>query len=208
MGQGISATLTDPDTITDNNSITWQWYRGSSLIVNAIDGAITLTSMYTPAAGDVGSVLRATVMYDDVEGDDKTARGNSYRNVRSAPQSNTDPVFPTPAGQNNTNQTRKVAENTPAGTNLGAPVAANDPGDVLTYSLDTSADAMAFDIVRSSGQLQTKADLDFDDGKTSYTVTVNGSRPLRGYGYVAGGHHGDRSERGSVGDWGCLDRPR
>ena len=69
VGQGISATLTDPDTITDNDSITWQWYRGSSLIVNAIDGATTLTSMYTPAAGDVGSVLRATVMYDDVEGD-------------------------------------------------------------------------------------------------------------------------------------------
>ena len=73
----ITAILTDPDTIEDADltTVTWQWYRGSSPISDATDGAATITSMYTPAAGDVGSVLRATAMYDDGEGDDKTARG-------------------------------------------------------------------------------------------------------------------------------------
>ena len=40
-----------------------------------------------------------------------------------------------------TAQSREVAENTAAGRNLGARVAATDPGDVLTYSLDDGADA-------------------------------------------------------------------
>ena len=166
---------------TDLTTITWQWYRGSSPIAAATNGAGTITSVYMPAAGDVGSVLRATAMYDDAEGDDKTARQNSYRNVRSAPQSNTDPVFPDQdrwTGRRRYQSDKGSGENTPAGTNLGAPVAANDPGDVLTYSLDTGTDAAAFNIVRSSGQLQTKADLDFDDDKTSYTVTVTATDPF------------------------------
>ena len=82
-------------------------------------------------------------MYDDGEGEDKTAQEDSANSVRRAPvpDTNTDPVFP---DQNlnvelevQTEQTREVAENTPAGRNLGARVAATDPGDVLTYSLDT-----------------------------------------------------------------------
>ena len=175
----LTATLADPDTIegADLSTVTWQWYRGSSPISGATGGASSLTSDYIPDAGDVGSVLSAKAMYDDGEGDDKTARKNSYRNVRSKPADNNAPVFP---DQNpgteaiETNQTREVAENTPAGRNIGAPVAANDPGDVLTYSLDTEA---VFAIVRSSGQLQTKADLDFEGGP-SYTVTVTATDPF------------------------------
>ena len=127
VSRDITATLTDLDTIenADLTTVTWQWYRGSSRISGATNGAATLTSTYTPAAGDVGSVLRATAMYDDGEGDDKTAHEDSYRNVRSAPTANTAPTFPDQdpgADGNQTNQTREVAENTPAGRNLGAPV--------------------------------------------------------------------------------------
>ena len=70
-----------------------------------------------------------------------------------------------------------MAENTPAGTNLGAPVAATDPGDVLTYSLDGENDAQAFDITRATGQLMTKAALDHDT-KETYTVTVTATDPF------------------------------
>ena len=177
VGVELTATLTDPDSVTDS-TVTWQWYRGSSAIATATIGAVETESMYTPAAGDVGSTLRAQAMYDDGEGDDKTARENSYRNVRSAPVDNTAPVFPTTVGQGDTNQTRKVAENTPAGRNIGAPVAANDPGDVLTYSLDPGSDAMVFAIVRSSGQLQTKGPLDFEGTSSTYTVTVTATDPF------------------------------
>ena len=65
-----------------------------------------------------------------------------------------------------------IAENTAAGQNIGTPVPATDPDDgaILTYTL-VGTDAASFDIVATSGQLQTKADLDFED-KDSYTVTV------------------------------------
>ena len=53
-------------------------------------------------------------------------------------------------------------------------MAADDSGDVLTYSLDTEA---VFAIVRSSGQLRTKADLDFETGP-SYTVMVTATDPF------------------------------
>ena len=52
---------------------------------------------------------------------------------------------------------RSVDENTPAGVNIGAPVAASDDdNDTLTYSLDDTGRA-TFDIVATTGQLQTKA---------------------------------------------------
>ena len=141
VGMPIIATLSDPDTIvaTDRDAVTWQWYRGNSSIAGATNAAVTdnaPTSTYTPAAGDVGSVLRATAMYDDEEDDDKTAQEDSANAVREAPTSNVPPTFPNqePGGTATTDQTREVAENTPAGTNIGAPVTASDT-DVLTYSL-------------------------------------------------------------------------
>ena len=178
----ITATLTDPDEVTES-TVTWQWYRGNSPISGATAGAETATSVYTPMAGDVGSVLRATAMYDDDEDEDKTARENSYRGVRLAPETNTDPVFPDQDLNMmgvQTEQEREVAENTPAGRNLGAPIAASDPGDVLTYSLSGTG-AESFDISRATGQLSTKAKLDYEDANNStheYMVTVTATDPF------------------------------
>ena len=78
---------------------------------------------------------------------------------------------------------RSVPENTPPGVNIGAPISATDAdegdlefGDTLTYSLEATADAeaAAFDIDKSTGQLITKAALhyDGDNAKTRYDVTV------------------------------------
>lgn len=68
--------------------------------------------------------------------------------------------------------TRSVAENTAPGHAAGSPVRATDPdpGDTLSYRLE-GADATAFDIVSTSGQIRTKAALDHES-KSSYTVTV------------------------------------
>ena len=179
VGRDIMAILDDPDGEIAN--ITWQWYRGSSPITGADNGESTNTSTYTPVGGDVGSRLRARAMYDDAEDEDKTAQEDSARSVRRAPGTNTDPVFPdqdlnTPLVVN-TEQTREVAENTPAGRNIGARVFATDSGDVLTYSLDAGADAAAFDINRATGQLTTKAALDHET-KETYTVTVTATDPF------------------------------
>ena len=58
--------------------------------------------------------------------------------------------------------TRSVAENTPAGANIGEPVEATDFNrDTLTYSLRGAA-ADLFDVDASSGQLLTKDALDYE----------------------------------------------
>ena len=80
---------------------------------------------------------------------------------------NTTPVF-----AEGTTVTRSVAENTDAGVNIGTPVAATDSeNDVLTYTL-SGTDASSFSIVGTSGQLQTKAALDYET-QNAYTVTVS-----------------------------------
>ena len=60
---------------------------------------------------------------------------------------NTAPTFANPS------ETRSVAENSPAGTDVGDPVTATDTdsGDTLTYTLE-GTDAASFAIVSTSGQ--------------------------------------------------------
>ena len=85
---------------------------------------------------------------------------------------------------------REVPENTPPGVNIGTPISATDDdedgegnddlefGDTLTYSL-SGTDAASFDIDPSTGQLITKASLDFenprggtDSNDNAYVVMV------------------------------------
>ena len=66
-----------------------------------------------------------------------------------------------------------LPENSPAGTLVGEPLAATDPdGDSLTYFLD-GADASAFTIDDSTGQLSVAAGASFNRAtKSSYAFTV------------------------------------
>ena len=82
-------------------------------------------------------------------------------------ESNNEPTFP-----EGTTTTRTVDENTAADVAFGDPVAAtdDDSGDTLSYSL-RGADSASFTIVESSGQLKTKASLDYET-KASYSVEV------------------------------------
>ena len=70
--------------------------------------------------------------------------------------------------------TRAVAENSEAGVDIGAPVAATDPDDERHADLRpwTRTDAASFGIVAMSGQLQTKVPLDHET-TPSYTVIVS-----------------------------------
>ena len=82
---------------------------------------------------------------------------------------NSAPVF-----TEGTNATRTIAENTSANVNIGNPVSATDAdNDTLTYTLG-GTDAAPFSIVSSSGQLQTRASLDYET-KSTYTVTITAS---------------------------------
>ncbi len=68
--------------------------------------------------------------------------------------------------------TRSVPENTAAGQDIGAPLEAVDPDrrDTLTYTLE-GEDVSAFDIDAATGQLQTRAPLDYET-RISYTLTA------------------------------------
>ena len=67
---------------------------------------------------------------------------------------------------------RRVNENTAAGQNIDRPVEATDSdGDTVTYSLETPADDVIFDIVAATGQLQTEAELDHE-ANGSHTIEV------------------------------------
>ena len=70
--------------------------------------------------------------------------------------------------------TRTIAENTASGVNIGSAVSATDPdsGDTLTYTLGGDPDAAVFSIVSTSGQLRTKAALDYET-KSSYSLPVS-----------------------------------
>ena len=66
---------------------------------------------------------------------------------------------------------RIVAENTDAGVNFGAAVAATDPdGNTLAYTIG-GTDAAPFEINGATGQLNTKAELDYET-KNAYSVTI------------------------------------
>ncbi len=73
--------------------------------------------------------------------------------------------------------TRAVAENTAAGQDIGAPLEATGPDrrDTLTYTLE-GEDAESFDIDPATGQLRTKAPLDYET-RTSYTLTARVEDP-------------------------------
>ena len=131
----------------------WQWFRFSGGQEREIRGATD--SSYTPTPADDGSRLQATVTYADRQGPGKYAAGPVTQPVGE--DSNSPPAFTAPGAV-----TRRVAENTPPGANLGAPVTASDPDqDKLTYSL-SGADSAAFEIDESTGQIETKGPLDHE----------------------------------------------
>ena len=89
--------------------------------------------------------------------------------IRGTGKFSTEPIATLAFALQSVRTIRSVAENTTAGTDIGAPLTLPGTGTV-TYTLG-GTDAASFDIVASSGQLQTKGALDYET-KSSYEVTV------------------------------------
>ena len=203
IGVEIVAMASDPDggvTITR-----WMWERYQEVTPSAncrgtgfdsgswnlIVGAST--SVYVPKLSDVGRCLRATATYRDNIGNsalesatgvlEAPVRGGDPADTAPNPEGgfvNAAPVFPdqdflTEGDQSDTT-IREVDENTKAGSNIGSPVSAlDDDGDLLIYTLG-GADAAHFSLSRNSGQLKTKAALNYE-ARNSYTVIVTATDP-------------------------------
>ena len=166
MGVEIRAELVDPD--GGVTGAIWQWLRFSGGEEIAIAGATD--SSYTPTIADEGSRLQATVSYADRQGSGKYAVGPVTHPVGD--DSNSPPEF-TVIGA----VTRQVAENTPPDTNIGDPVTATDPDqDALTYSL-SGADADAFGIDGTNGQIKTKDPIDYER-QPEFRLTVTAADPV------------------------------
>ena len=182
LGIALTAMLEDPDGVVAE-SVKWTWHaieEGSVTDENAI--AMATSATYTPEETGILSVMAS---YTDGHGAGKSVTEQTSNPV--VPNlANVAPEFPdTETG------VRKVQEGpalpvrsiniSDTENNQGDPdldlVRATDDntGDVLTYGL-SGTDMASFDIVRTSGQLQTKAKLDYET-KKSYMVTVTATDP-------------------------------
>ena len=170
-GAPFVATLSDPDGgVTDAN---WSWERSNDEPSGwtVIDGAESAS--YRPGPDDVGNYLRATVTYTNTYGPGNVAQQATDSTV--LPALPTDAEFPAEEG------TRRVDEDTAAGRPIGLPVEAYDAnGDALQYTI-SGADAGLFDIVESSGQLLTKAALDYEtNGEHEVVISVSDRKDTNG----------------------------
>ena len=176
VGVELTAELDDSDgSIT---ALMWVWSKGGTDIEDAT------SATYTPVAADIGATLTATATYKDGQsGTAERTADEATENMVIADTDNKPPKFPDQDMEtegDQTDQEREVDENTDAGEPIGVddPVTATDAntGDRLTYTLG-GAGAASFDIVAASGQLQTKAALDYED-KQTYAVTVTATDSL------------------------------
>ena len=168
IGGPVAATDADNDPLT---------YSLDATSLDTFDIVETTGELQTKAALDFEDTPSYTVTVSvsdslDDNGDADAVIDNAITVTILVANMNEDPEFPT-----SETGMRSVDENTPAGVNIGAPIAAtDDDNDSLTYSVDAfSRDD--FDIVPTTGQLQTKAALDYEAGTTSYIVTVTAADP-------------------------------
>ncbi len=175
--------------------VKWQWSRALTDVAGTTFDDIVgaTTNRHTPRDMDRGYYLRATATYTDPNSDAddpetmvderisttgtppslRTEMATTENAVKVAPGPESAPTFPDEAGA----VTRRVAENTAPGGNVGAPVAAKaaNTGEVLAYTL-AGPDAEHFDIGSTDGQIKvgTGTSLNYDDPDTPnmFSVTV------------------------------------
>ena len=160
---GAAITATDPDT-GDTLTYSLSGTDAASFAIDEDSGQITTKSGVTYDFEAKKSYSLAVNANDGNGGAASIAVTVTLTNVNEAP-----------AFSEGDSTTRAVAENSPAGAEVGDAIAATDPdgGDTLTYSL-SGTDASSFEIGDSTGQLTTKSDVEYDyETKSTYELTVS-----------------------------------
>ena len=99
-----------------------------------------------------------------------TAPRGTIESLRGTGPFTTEPIATLSFKLQSVATTREVAENTAAAAAIGVPVAATGASGTVAYTLG-GTDAASFGIDAATGQLQTKAALDYET-RSSYEVTV------------------------------------
>ena len=161
VGETLTAdasAVMDPDG-PEMLQFSYQWLAGDVPIAGATARTYTLTE------NETGETTRVRASYIDGFGAPVNITSEATESVAPA-TTNTAPVF-----TDGTSTTRTVAENMAANVNIGTAIAATDAdNNTLTYSL-SGPDAASFDFEPTTGQLKTKALLDYET-KSTYTVTI------------------------------------
>ena len=158
---------TDPDDNTAFNALQYSLDDGDGAAFTIDDtGQIkTKNDLDREAKSSYSVTVSVTDGKNDAGNSDTTA-DDTHRVTITVGDRNEAPTFGASAAS-----ALEVAENTPAGRNIGAAYTATDPDrDSLTYSLDT-VDGASFTIT-GNGQIKTKEPLDFE-AKSTYNVTVS-----------------------------------
>ena len=170
-GLGSSDVTANPGSLTFT---TLNWDTAQTVTVTAANDAdltnATVSLTHSAASSDADyqgiTIAGVTVTVTDNDGSPRPVIGGGGGGGGGAP-ANRAPEF-----TEGDRTARSIAENTPAETDIGDPVAATDrEDDTLTYSLH-GVDAVSFDIDPATGQLLTKAPLDYET-QASYSVIVS-----------------------------------
>ena len=172
VGAAVSATDQDRNP-ADTLTYTLSGDDAASFDINATTGQLTTKSGVSYDLETKASYTVTVTATDPDSAADSIAVTVNLTDVNDAP------VF-----SDGDSTTRSVAENTAAGENVGLPLTATDQDrdadgnpDTLTYTL-SGTDAASFEIVETSGQLQTKSEVSYDhEAQASYTVTVTATDP-------------------------------
>ena len=182
----LSGLITDPETLTPafdayhtsyisevnepRVTVTPTSDHGANVQLLGLDDAEIADADESLDGHQIDLVSTVTVIRIVVSAPDGMA-SNVYVIEATRADLNTAPVFSDGEGNPVLTTVRTVAENTPAVVNIGEPMAATDVDeDSLTHDLD-GADAGSFDLDRSTGQLRTKAPLDYET-RAAYTIEV------------------------------------
>ena len=147
---------------TPYGSGSWETHKSTGIVVTHEFGNIPATET-TVTGLTPGSEYQVQIAARNAEGAEAWSDS-----VRVTAIDNQSPSF-TETGP----VTRSVAENTPAGRDVGAPVAATDQdGGTLAYNLE-GTDADSFTIDGGNGQIRTKTGVTYNfEANATYEVTV------------------------------------